>query len=156
MRGELKVAPLDDDAFEAGRRVSLDRQDGSSSVRPRRDFTIASVRRHQKLLLVRLEGIADVAAARELAGSAIFMDRADLRSDRPGTYRAADLIGFKVRDARLGSLGEVTGVRRYPACDMLVVGAAGKLIPMLSAYGFSVNKQARAIDVELPPGFEEL
>jgi 16S rRNA processing protein RimM len=156
VRGELKVAALDEEAFEAGRQVQLDRPGAAPGAPRRASFTIASARRNQKLLLVQLEGIADVAAARALVGSAILMDRKDLGNGPAGTYRAADLIGFAVRDGRLGALGQVTAVRRYPACDMLVVGASGKLIPMLSAYGFSVDTKAREIAVDLPLGFEEL
>jgi ribosomal 30S subunit maturation factor RimM len=105
---------------------------------------------------VRFGDVADAVTARALGGARIFTDRSALAATGPGSFRVGDLIGYEVRDARLGGLGEVTGVLRYPSCDMLVVGEAGTLVPMLSAYGFTVSEPERTIAVRLPPGFEEL
>jgi ribosomal 30S subunit maturation factor RimM len=63
---------------------------------------------------------------------------------------------MKVVDARLGELGDVVGVARYPGADMLVVGTKRVLIPMLEAYDVRVDRAARAVTTTLPPGFEEL
>lgn len=148
--GEVKVDALDAGAFVSGRAVVID--DGVA----RRETTIGSVRAHQQRLLVRFAGIEDADAARALAGSQVLVERSALETAKEGEFRTADLVGFEVRDARIGSLGVVRDVRRYPACDMLVVGEQERLIPMLRAYGFAVDAKREVIEVSLPPGFEEL
>jgi 16S rRNA processing protein RimM len=148
--GELKVVALDASAFETGRVVLVDVPGAG------REAKITGVRSHQKNLLVRLGGVDDVKSARALRGASILVDRTALEPAGPGAFRTADLIGFEVRDARLGSLGSVRDVRRYPACDMLVVGEPERLVPMLRAYEFTVDRKRRVIAVRLPPGFEEL
>jgi len=153
VRGELKVTPLDADAFEAGRDIYIAAAEPPAVLRRKR---IEAVRAHQKLLLVRLAGIGDASAAKSLRGWHVFADREALAAEEPGSFRAADLLGFSVHDKRLGALGVVTEVRRYPSCDMLVVAPRETLIPMLSAYGFAVDPEARIISVRLPEGFEEL
>jgi 16S rRNA processing protein RimM len=150
--GEVKVAPLDADAFEAGRDVIVEGSHGERLL----ETTIASVRPHQQRLLVRFAGVSDADGARALRDAHVLVDRGSLDEPAAGEFRAADLSGFDVLDARLGSLGAVRGVRRYPACDMLVVGDAERLIPILRAYGFKVDHGRRVIEVSLPPGFEEL
>lgn len=153
MRGELKVAPLDAGAFEAGRDVYITAAELPEVLRRER---IEAVRAHRKLLLVRLAGIGDASAAKSLRGWHMLVDREALAAVEPGSFRAADLLGFAVHDERLGALGVVADVRRYPSCDMLVVAPRETLIPMLSAYGFAVDREARIISVRLPEGFEEL
>jgi ribosomal 30S subunit maturation factor RimM len=56
----------------------------------------------------------------------------------------------------LGELGKVKELRRYPSCDMLVVGEKKLLVPMLHAYRFEIDPAAGEIRVSLPAGFEEL
>jgi len=153
VRGELKVAPLDASAFEAGRELYIASAERPSELRRAR---IEAVRPHQKLLLVRLAGINDEAVAKSLRGARVLVEREALAALAPGAFRAADLLGFAVRDERLGALGVVAGVRHYPSCDMLVLAPREALIPVLSAYGFAVDLEARVISMRLPEGFEEL
>jgi 16S rRNA processing protein RimM len=146
------VSAVDADAFKPGADMRLEHKGAASG----QDFRILESRAHNQLLVIRLSGVEDVKAARELVGSHVLARQSGLAALPPKTFRVADLIGFDVKDRSLGLLGKVSGVRRYPACDMLVVGQADMLVPMLAAYGFTVHKKKKEIVVALPPGFEEL
>jgi 16S rRNA processing protein RimM len=151
VRGELRLAVVDPDALHAGVELDLRLEDGD-----RRHVTITSVRRHGKGFVAHLEGYDDPTSVGALRGARLIVARERLPSLSGGAYREADLIGLQVIDAKLGPLGEVTEVRRYPSCDMLVVGARPILVPMLHAYNLCVNTTKRTIRVNLPDGFEEL
>ena len=117
---------------------------------------IVRLRAHQKLFVVGLAGIDDADAARRLHGANVLVARKDLPRLPPRTFREIDLVGLLVVDEALGALGTVQSVRRYPSCDMLVVGPRELLVPLLTAYGVSIDRKKREIRVRLPRGFEEL
>jgi 16S rRNA processing protein RimM len=148
--GEVKIDALEPDAFEVGRSITIE------TSKKRVETAVVRARPHRHRLIVQLAGVDGVDAARALRGAHVLLDRSALGAIDSGAVRVADLIGFDVCDAQLGPLGTVRDVRRYPACDMLVVGEAERLIPMLRAYGFTVDRRRKTIEVSLPPGFEEL
>src|SRR4029077_20557285 len=119
-----------------------------------RDMVVEAAREHKGDALVRLTGIDDASAAGALRGTVLRARRDALRPLPDGPFRAADLIGLHVVDARLGDLGPVESVRHYPSADMLIVGA--KMIPMLAAFGVRVEVSAQRILSALPDGFEDL
>jgi 16S rRNA processing protein RimM len=153
VRGAVKVAAVVALAFKPGTYVHVGRPGEPGDEQ---ELEIVESRAHSKFLVVRLGGIDDMDAARQLMGSNVLVRPHDLSKLPPHTFRAADLIGFVLKDRVLGSLGTVRAVRRYPACDMLVVGEAGTLVPMLVAYRMTVHRKKKEILVALPPGFEEL
>jgi 16S rRNA processing protein RimM len=128
-------------------------RDGTSPECPSQ---IVRLRSHNKLFVVGLAGVADADAARRLHGASVLAARLDLPRLPPRTFREIDLVGLLVVDETLGVLGTVQSVRRYPACDMLVVGQRELLVPLLAAYGVSIDRKKREIRVRLPRGFEEL
>lgn len=151
VRGEVKLAAPDPSALRAGLAITLRDEHGVEST-----SVIESIRPHKTFLVARLRGSADADAARLLQGATVAMARRDLPALPSHAYRRADLVGMQVVDAQRGALGLVVETRRYPACDMLVVGPEKLLVPMLHAYGIEVDKNAGEIRVDLPPGFEEL
>ena len=151
LRGDAKVATADASELREGLIVAA-RRPGA----PERLLTIAHVRPRNGGVLVRFATIADVDAVRALVGAVLVAKKADLPSLPPGTFRDADLIGMRVTDARLGPLGDVRDVLHYPQADMLVVGERRMLIPMLSAYGVTIDADAASIETALPDGFEEI
>ena len=149
--GEVKLAAADPEALTPGLAIRLLPEGGAelSSV-------VEAIRPHQRAFVARLRGLADADAAHRVRGATIVAARSDLPKLADHHYREADLCGMQVVDANLGGLGEVQEIRRYPSCDMLVVGEKKILIPMLRAYGMDVDSAARVIRVSLPDGFEEL
>lgn len=150
-RGEVKLSAADPNALTTGLAIRLLAEDGAEL-----HSVLEAIRPHQRGFVVRLSGVTDAEAARRLSGATILATRADLPKLALNQYRDADLRGMRVVDTRLGDLGVVLQIRRYPACDMLVVGEKEILIPMLRAFGMDVDAATRTIRVSLPDGFEEL
>jgi 16S rRNA processing protein RimM len=151
IRGEVKLSAADPNALTPGLAIRLLAQDGAEL-----HCELETIRPHQRGFVARLSGIADADAARRLSGATIVAARADLPKLALNQYRDADLRGMQVVDTKLGDLGVVQQIRRYPACDMLVVGEKQILIPMLRAFAMDVDAATRTIRVSLPDGFEEL
>jgi 16S rRNA processing protein RimM len=151
LRGEVKIAAADPSALRAGLRIGLRDTSGVES-----GAIVETVRPHKNYLVVRLRALDDPDAARGLSGATVTMAQRDLPELPPHAYRRGKLVGLQVVDGRRGALGPVVEIRRYPSCDMLVVGAAQLLVPMLHAYRVEVDVAAGEIRVDLPPGFEEL
>jgi 16S rRNA processing protein RimM len=151
LQGEVKLAAADPHALRPGLEVRLELEGGAeiSSV-------IEAIRPHQRSYVARLRGFADADAARSLRGATVVASRDDLPKLSGDVYREVDLAGMHVVDQKLGNLGDVREIRRYPSCDMLVVGEKKLLVPMLRVYGVKVDTKNRIIHVSLPDGFEEL
>ena len=152
VRGEVKLAAPDGAALRPGLSVVVEAPSGGNLHHTQ----IESVRAHGRGFVARLHEVDSVEAARSLQGALLFAHRTGLPDLSPNEYREVDLVGMKVIDGKLGLLGEVLEVRRYPSCDMLVVGATKMLVPMLRAYGLTVDAAKAEIRVMLPDGFEEI
>jgi len=160
-RGEVKIAAADTDIFRPGMRLRLHSHSEATASEAElppetRSAVIESARLHKNVVVARLQGVDDASQAAALRGAAVSVSRDALPALEAATFREIDLVGMQVIDERLGSLGAVREVLAYPACHMLVVGSARTLVPMLSAYGMTVDAQAREIRTTLPEGFEEL
>ncbi len=151
VRGAVKVRGVDPEMFVPGRDVIAVAADGT-----RRPLHVSAVRKAARHLVVEFAGINDPEVARQLRGASLMVQRSDLPQLPAGVFRAADLVGLTVCDNRLGELGTVRRIVHYPAADMLCVGDRGVLIPFMRAYRVRVDLPARRIEVELPPGFEDL
>jgi 16S rRNA processing protein RimM len=152
VRGEVKLAAPDGAALRPGLTVIVQRTDGADVYHTQ----IESVRPHGRGFVARFREVDSVNTARSLQGALVLADRADLPGLSQNEYREVDLVGMRVIDAKLGLLGEVREVRRYPSCDMLVIGEKKMLVPMLRAYGLAVDAAKAEIRVTLPDGFEEI
>jgi 16S rRNA processing protein RimM len=152
VRGEVKLAAPDGAALRAGLGVVVEPVGGGDAQHAQ----IESVRAHGRGFVARLREVDNVEMARSLQGALVFADRAGLPELAENEYREVDLVGMRVIDAKLGTLGDVREVRRYPSCDMLVIGEKKMLVPMLRAYGLAVDAAKAEIRVTLPDGFEEI
>jgi 16S rRNA processing protein RimM len=108
----------------AGRSVRVERRAGTDA-RP----------------IVRLSGVADRNAAEALRGEAILVDGGVLAEDE---FLSADLVGCEVP-----GLGSVRRVIAAPSCDVLEVGDAGVLVPLISDAVKRVDTAGRLIEVDL-------
>lgn len=99
-----------------------------------RELTVQQVRSHRGRPVVRFEGIAGRAAAEELRGQSLDVDRSDVTVD--GAVWAEDLLGRRVVDADGTAVGTVGGLLDGAAHDFLVITAAGGgdiLVPVVDA-----------------------
>ncbi|HZO92434.1 MAG TPA: ribosome maturation factor RimM [Candidatus Baltobacteraceae bacterium] len=148
LRGELKLDPsrIGADALAPGLALRATLRDGTT-----RALRVRSLRLHKGRPLVAFDGIGDAAAAEPLVGATLALDRADvaLAADE---FFDDDLIGCALVDARGAVLGEVRAVEHYPAQDVLLVGAARAMVPLVREFVRAVDVRAKRIAVELPPG----
>jgi 16S rRNA processing protein RimM len=148
LRGELKVAPsrIGEDALVAGIDVRALLADGTS-----RALHVRALRRHQGRPLLAFEGVDDANAAQLLVGAALFVDR-DVVALGQGEYFDDDLVGCSLVDVGGAELGEVVAVEHYPAQDVLLIGRARAMVPLVRAFVRGIDVGARRITVDLPPG----
>lgn len=105
--------------------------------------------------LVRLEGIDDIGAAKELVGKTILVPEDEL----PEGFALHDcerMLGREVVDVELGSIGTIQEVLASPAQDVWVCrGQRGEvLVPVVDAFVLAVPETG-AIQVKLPAGLVE-
>jgi 16S rRNA processing protein RimM len=151
LRGELKIAPSRSgaDALAAGVGVRAVLADATS-----RALRIRALRLHQGRPLVSFEGVDDATAAEVLVGAVLFVDRADVAMG-DGEYFDDDLVGCSLVSIDGAMLGEVVAVEHYPAQDVLLVGKARAIVPLVHAFVRNIDVGSRRIVVDLPPGLLE-
>ena len=115
LRGEVKVELYTDfpDRFAPGVQLMM----GVELT----EVEIASVRAHQKFLLMRFDGVDDRTAAEKLRGLWLFVDEDDAAELEPGVFWIHDLIGLRVVDDRGAELGDLVDVLVTGANDVYVV-----------------------------------
>ena len=150
LRGDVKVEV---GAFDLQPGLEVEVQGPSFE---RRALRISQVRGARGHVQVRFEGVETAATAASLRDATISAPRSALPELPDNTFLESELIGMAVIDRNLGALGRVSGIQRYPGCDMLVVGSRRVLVPMLIAFGVHVDPTARTISTDLPAGFEDL
>lgn len=148
LRGELKLdaSRVGDDALRAGLAVTLELAGGTQ-----RAMTVAAVRRQKGRPLIRLAGIDDATAAQALVGAQVTIARNDAAL-ADGEYFDEDLIGCRLLDAAGVERGMVVDVLHYPNQDLLVVGDARTLLPLVAAFIAGVDVARKEIRVSVPPG----
>jgi 16S rRNA processing protein RimM len=148
LSGELKIdaSRIGLDALRSGIAVTLHFDDGSV-----REETIAAMRMHKGRPLVRIAGIADATAAEALGHADVLVARDDAPLHE-GEFFDADLVGCRLIDEAGIERGAVVDVLHYPAQDMLVVGAARALLPLVRAFVAHIDVARREIHVTVPPG----
>jgi 16S rRNA processing protein RimM len=125
-----------------------------------RNYVVAAVRPHGNRLLLRLEGVADRAAADALRGNLFVIDSEDLPPiDDPDTYYDHQLEGLMVRTTAGRDIGTVTEVLHTAAGELLAVNRAEAgelLVPFVSAIVTSVSLDAGIVEIDPPEGLLEL
>ena len=110
-----------------------------------------SARLHKGRPLAAFDGFDDLSAAETLVGATLALDRRDVVLS-PGEYLDADLVGCAIVDSDGARLGDVVAVEHFPSQDMLVVGTARALVPLVAAFIQSIDVARKCIVVDLPPG----
>lgn len=127
-KGEVVTVPVDGlpPLLSEGLRVAV----VPPALKGSRWHEVRDVRSSDAGQLVRLSGVSDLGAARELAGKWLLAAEGDLPEDF-AWMDLADIVGREVIDDRLGSLGTVEEVMVGPANDVWVVrGERGEtLVP---------------------------
>ncbi len=120
-----------------------------------RRHALQSVRFHQNLALLHLDGISDRNAADTLRGQLVWVALADAAPLEEGEYYLHQLVGMHVSTEAGEALGEIVEVLDLPgANDVIVVhGLRGEvLIPATREVVLSMDLEARQMVIRPLPG----
>ena len=145
VRGEMKALPLcDGAAFLAKFKRLFTSADGAGETR------VPGVRAQSSVILLRLDGVTDMDAARAQVGRTYYLAKADAKLPR-GRYFIDDLLGCDVVDADTDRLyGQLTNVDRPAAQDIYTVtDGAGEehMLPAVPEFVKKIDIDARKIFV---------
>ena len=145
VRGEMKALPLcDGAAFLAKFKRLFTSADGAGETR------VLGVRAKGNVILLRLDGVTDMDAARAKVGRTYYLAKADAKLPR-GRYFIDDLLGCDVVDADTDRVyGQLTNVDRPAAQDIYTVtDGAGEehMLPAVPEFVKKIDIDARKIFV---------
>ena len=117
---------------------------------PWREFKVLECNVHTKVLVAKLEGIADRTAAEKCKGMLIAVPRSSLPEKSEDEYYWSDLIGMKVVNLQDAELGMVESLIETGANDVLCVrNENGEvLIPFLAQVVQQVSMKEKLIRVD--------
>jgi 16S rRNA processing protein RimM len=116
------------------------------------ELAVESVRTKAKLFLLKLKGIDDRDAARDLTGADIGVRKEDIHPVPEDTYYQFDLVGCVVVGESGREIGKVEDVLKMPANDVLVVRAGERevLVPVVKTIMKEVDPDTgRIVIVEM-------
>jgi 16S rRNA processing protein RimM len=121
-------------------------------------FTVTAFRLQQGRPVIGIEGVADMDAARELAGLEFRVPRESLAALPEGAYYHHDLVGCVVELPNGDPVGTVSRVEGETGSTRLVVqkDTDEVLIPLADAICTTIDPAARRIVVNPPDGLIEL
>ena len=108
---------------------------------------------------MRFEGVDDVDSARALCPGDLTVPAGEAVPPPEGFYYSHELRGFACLDREGSLLGSAEGVEETPGGPLLsVTRPDGKaaLVPFVAEYVVRIDRQARAIILDLPAGLLEL
>jgi 16S rRNA processing protein RimM len=113
------------------------------------ELAVESVRTKARLFLLKLEGIDDRDAARDLTGAEIGVRKEDIPPAPEDTYYQFDLVGCMVLGESGREIGRVEDVLKMPANDVLVVRSGDRevLLPVVKAIIKEVDPEAGRITI---------
>jgi 16S rRNA processing protein RimM len=123
-----------------------------------RRLALEGWRLHRGKVLLKLEGVEDVEAARALVGCDVCIEAGEAMELPPDSYYQDDLLGLRVRDRGGRQLGVVEDILRTGAADILVVRQDGEeyLIPAARSICVEVDLAAGELVVDPPEGLLEI
>lgn len=147
--GELRVQPWCDSAAVFCKLKTLyTDSEGKEKIK-------VKSRPHQRIVLVKVEGVNDATAAAGWRGRVLYVDRRDLKLPA-GRYFICDLIGLPVKDVDTGEVyGTVADVTNTGASDIYHMETAdGRriLIPAIPDIVLSVQPEGEGIVIRVMEG----
>lgn len=153
IRGELRVGVLTDYPERLGQHAYFYLASPDLPEIARR-YPVEKLRRHKKVLLLKLGGCDDRNAAEELRGQLVQIPIEEAVSLEEGEYYYFQLIGVRVEAESGESLGQVVDVLETGANDVYVVrGPQGEvLLPAVKDVVLKLDLEAKQMVVNLLPG----
>lgn len=148
VRGEVRLQSFTQEPMAIARYGALATKDGRpvrlTGARPLKDA----------MLVVRVEGVADRAAAEALRHVELYLDRSALPPPDEDEFYVADLIGLEAVDAEGAALGTIVDVPNYGGGDLVEVrppgGGETRLFPFTKAVVPAIDMASRRVTI-VPP-----
>ena len=154
IKGYLRVFPYAESTatFAPGKLLALRRKDRLVVT-----LGIEVARPHKRGILLALEGITTLDAAKELAGCELCIDKATLPKPEEGTFYWFQIIGLEVFTVDNRRLGRVETIFPTGSNDVYVVRDRKKeiLIPATDSVVVDIDLTQNVLRVDLPEGLEE-
>lgn len=158
--GEVLADILTDfpEKFSERKRLWLSALDGSN----RREVNLQTHWEHKGRIVLKFAGVESISEAETLAGGLVeiaAIDRAELDS---GTFYVSDLIGNTVVDTSVTPprvVGKIDDVQQGIGAAPLLIVKGGQRefeIPFAEAYIVRFDREARVLEMKLPPGLLEI
>lgn len=156
LNGEVQVEVLTDfpeERFRKGATVYLGGDDPARGEAPA-PVTVASMRTHDRRLLVRFGAVTERDGAAALNGRTVYVPAADVVPlDDDDSYYPHELIGASVVTTDGAPVGRVVDLMNAGASDILVVrGERQVLVPMIGDVIHAIDVQAGRIEIVAVPG----
>ncbi len=152
IKGELAVAPLtsDPEMFLHLSEVSVQTRGATEREK------IKSVRRHNKILLIRFENCETPEEARLYRGAAIQVKKAEGPRLPEGVYYHQQIIGLRVYTVNDEYLGDVTAIIETGSNDVYVVKGGDReyLIPAIKDVVKEIDVESNRMVVEVMEAVE--
>jgi len=154
IKGYLKVISYAESlaSFAPGKHLAL-RQEGKPVV----TFKIESARLRKRGILLALEGVASIDAAKAWIGYELCVDKTALPEPERGAYYWHQIIGLEVFTIDDRRLGQVAAIFPTGSNDVYVVrdGKKKLLIPAIDSVVVDINLTHKTLRVDLPEGLED-
>ncbi len=107
---------------------------------------------------VKLEDVDSQEAAQALVGNPLFLPLNKLPQLAEDQFYYHDIIGYRLVDATLGTLGEVTDVYELPQQAVIAMNYQGKevLVPISDEIVLKANHARKELEVNLPEGLLDI
>jgi 16S rRNA processing protein RimM len=151
LKGDVKVFPVTDDPsrFNELKELFVDSDSGYTR------YTIERLRFHKNLVIVKLEGVDDAAAAEVLRGAPLKIPPGLALPLEDDQYYHRDLLDMAVIDETGKELGILTKIISTGANDVYSVSLAKSgelLIPAIKQCILKVDLESKTMTVKLLPG----
>jgi len=148
LKGEIKVFPVTDDPSRFGLLEELYADEGKTS------YKIERLRFHKNILIIKLEGVEDAAAALKMRGVTFKIPPALALPLENDQYYQRDLIDMTVVTDDGAELGVLSKILETGANDVYVVAAASGeiLLPAIKQCILNVDVENKRMTVKLLPG----
>ncbi len=105
--------------------------------------------------ILAIKGIETREDAEALIGSTLFISENQLPKLEEGRFYYFEVIGFRIKDNKMGELGTIEDILEMPGNDIIVMNYQNKEVLIPIVFVGEVDKPNRILNVELPEGLIE-
>jgi 16S rRNA processing protein RimM len=149
IRGEVKVVPQTDFPERFAQTPILYLGDA------RAPHAVQSARQHQRIIILKLEGVDDMTSAARLRGVTLWIPESERMPLPADQFYLSDVVGLPVTHVNGQPLGTVVDYISSGVNDLFVVRTSGGrdvLLPAVNAFIRELDIPARVLRVEPIPG----